>query len=127
MKLRALDHVWFWVTDMDRSVRFYEGQLGLSLRVRHGDEWAELEAGAIHIGLHGSRDEGTVPHGGTAVFRVNDLDLAKTALEQRGVAFEEHLGEVPGIARYASFADPDGNSMQLIEYVTDDAFPGGIV
>jgi predicted enzyme related to lactoylglutathione lyase len=51
------------------------------------------------------------------VFRVDDLDLAKTALEQRGVAFHEHLGEVPGIARYASFDDPDGNSMQLIEYV----------
>ena len=42
---------------------------------------------------------------------------ASKALERRGVAFEEHLGEVPGIARYASFADPDGNSMQLIEYV----------
>ena len=25
-------------------------------------------------------------------------------------------GEVPGYARYASFADPDGNSMQIIEY-----------
>ena len=36
MRLRALDHVWFWVTDMDRSVRFYEEQLGLGLRVRHG-------------------------------------------------------------------------------------------
>ena len=34
---------------------------------------------------------------------------------------------MPGIARYASFADPDGNSMQLIEYVTDDAFPGGVI
>ena len=120
MRLRALDHVWFWVTDMDRSVRFYEERLGLALRVRHGDEWAELEAGAIHIGLHGSRDEDTVPHGGTAVFKVDDLDLAKTALEQRGVAFHEHLGEVPGIARYASFDDPDGNSMQLIEYVPED-------
>ena len=119
MKLQALDHVWFWVTDMDRSVRFYEEQLGLGLRVRHGDEWAELEAGAIHIGLHGARSEGNVPHGGTAVFRVDDLDLAKTALEQRGVVFHEHLGEVPGIARYASFDDSDGNSMQLIEYVPE--------
>jgi len=66
-----------------------------------------------------ARSEGNAPHGGTAVFRVDDLDLAKTALEQRGVAFHEHLGEVPGIARYASFDDPDGNSMQLIEYVPE--------
>ena len=33
------------------------------------------------------------------------------------MAFHEHLGEVPGIARYAQLDDPDGNSMQLIEYV----------
>ena len=54
-----------------------------------------------------------MPHGGTAVFLADDLDVAKAALEERGVAFESHLGEVPGYARYASFADPDGNSMQL--------------
>ena len=116
MRLDALDHVWFWVTDMDRAVAFYRDGLGLSVGSRHGDEWAELEAGPIKIGLHGGRDGRATPHGGTAVFRVADLDLAKAALEGRGVVFEEHLGEVPGIARYASFDDPDGNSMQLIEY-----------
>jgi catechol 2,3-dioxygenase-like lactoylglutathione lyase family enzyme len=126
MKLDGVDHVWFWVSDMDRAVGFYRDGLGLGVNSRHGDEWAELDAGSIRIGLHGARG-GNTQHGGTAVFRVDDLDLAKTALEQRGVVFEEHLGEVPGIARYASFADPDGNSMQLIEYVTDDAFPGGII
>ena len=51
------------------------------------------------------------------MFVVDDLDLAKAALEERGVAFEDHLGEVPGYARYASFTDPDGNSMQIIEYL----------
>jgi predicted enzyme related to lactoylglutathione lyase len=116
MRLDAVDHVWFWVTDMDRAVAFYRDGLGLSVGSRHGDEWAELEAGPIRIGLHGARDGHATPHGGTAVFRVADLDLAKAALEERGVVFEEHLGEVPGIARYASFDDPDGNSMQLIEY-----------
>jgi catechol 2,3-dioxygenase-like lactoylglutathione lyase family enzyme len=121
MRLDAIDHVWFWVTDMDRAVAFYRDGLGLSVGSRHGDEWAELEAGPIRIGLHGARDGHATPHGGTAVFRVADLDLAKAALEERGVVFEEHLGEVPGIARYASFDDPDGNSMQLIEYVPPGA------
>jgi len=116
MKLDGVDHVWFWITDMDRAVGFYRDGLGLNVNSRHGDEWAELDAGSIRIGLHGAR-EGNAPHGGTAVFRVDDLDLAKAALEERGVTFEEHLGEVPGIARYAAFEDPDGNSLQLIEYV----------
>jgi hypothetical protein len=50
------------------------------------------------------------------VFLVEDLDAATAALRERGVVFDDHLGEVPGYARYASFADPDGNAMQLIEY-----------
>jgi predicted enzyme related to lactoylglutathione lyase len=86
------------------------------MRMRHGDDWAEFDAGAIRIGLHGAGSGEATLHGGTAVFLVDDLDLAKASLEQRGVEFEEHLGEVPGYARYASFEDPDGNSMQIIEY-----------
>lgn len=121
MTLHGVDHVWFWVTDMERAVGFYRDAVGLEIVSRHGDEWAELDAGAIRIGLHGAGEGRTVSHGGTAVFRVDDLDVAKAALEQRGVAFADHLGEVPGIARYASFADPDGNSMQLIEYATEGA------
>jgi predicted enzyme related to lactoylglutathione lyase len=124
MRPGAVDHVWFWVSDMDRAVAFYRDALGLSLRMRHEDAWAELEAGAVRIGLHGGgeaaaprADEATA-RGGTVVFAVHDLDASKAALEERGVVFENHLGEVPGYARYASFADPDGNPMQLIEYVT---------
>ena len=116
----GVDHVWFWVTDMDRAVTFYRDALGLGVVSRHGEEWAELDAGAIRIGLHGSGEERSAPRGGTVVFAVDDLDLAKAALQERGVSFEDHLGEVPGIARYASFSDPDGNSMQLIEYVSAD-------
>ena len=117
MKLDTLDHVWFWVRDMDRAVAFYGEGLGLPLRMRHADDWAEFDAGGARLGLHGAGvHDGDPPHGGTAVFSVDDLDLAKAALEARGVAFEEHLGEVPGYARYASFVDPDGNSIQIIEY-----------
>jgi len=117
MRLATVDHVWFWVRDMDRAVAFYGEALGLPMRMRHGDDWAEFEGGGIRIGLHGAGVvEGEPPHGGTAVFLVEDLDLAKAALEGRGVVFEDHLGEVPGYARYASFADPDGNAMQIIEY-----------
>jgi predicted enzyme related to lactoylglutathione lyase len=92
------------------------------MRMRHGDDWAEFDSGGARIGLHGATDhEGGVPHGGTAVFVVDDLDLAKAALEERGVTFEAHLGEVSGYARYASFDDPDGNSMQIIEYLPREA------
>ena len=35
-----------------------------------------------------------------------------------GKTFHERGGEVPGYARFASLSDPDGNTVQLIEYVT---------
>lgn len=115
--LGRVDHVWFWVADMDHAVDFYTGTLGLALRMRHGGDWAEVDGGTILIGLHGgvASDPSPLP-GGTVVFEVDDLDMARAGLEQRGIVFDEHLGEVPGYARYASFTDPDGNTMQLIEY-----------
>jgi predicted enzyme related to lactoylglutathione lyase len=117
VSLGPLDHVWFWTSDMDVALGFYGGTLGLSLLARYGNEWAELDAGPIRLGLHGA--EGGVPAAGTVVFRVEDLDATKAVLAERGVAFDDHLGEVPGVGRYASFSDPDGNTLQLFEYAAD--------
>ena len=50
------------------------------------------------------------------VFRVDDLDGTRWLLEQRGASFDEFVGEVEGFARFATFRDPDGNPVQIIEY-----------
>ncbi len=74
-----------FVSDMDRSVRFYTEVLGLRLANRFGNSWATVEAGkGLTIGLHpaspkyelpGTRgammlgpeiDEPIERHGGTA-------------------------------------------------------------
>jgi len=115
--LRGLDHVYFWTRDMERAVAFYRDVLGLPLLRRDGDAWAEFDAGPVRLALHGRVDEGPTPAGGTAVFAVDDLEAARWTLGQRGVRFHEHLGEVPGFARFATFEDPDGNVLSLIEYV----------
>lgn len=117
MSVGPIDHVWVWTRDMDAAVSFYGDVLGLSLVQRFGNEWSEFDAGAIRIGLHGAGDARDVPHAGTIVFRVDDLDPARLSLERRGVSVDPHLGEVPGVGRYVSFTDPDGNSLQLFEYV----------
>ena len=56
--------------------------------------------------------------------RVEDLDEARWALQQRGVVFQGHESEVPGVARFTTFHDPDGNLLQLIEYGPPGASPG---
>jgi predicted enzyme related to lactoylglutathione lyase len=119
--VNALDHVYYWTGDMDRSVAFYSDVLGLHLSRRDGPNWAVFDAGGRMFALHGGVEGRPVqPGGATAVFDVNDLDQAIAALRERGVDFS-HQGEVEGYARFASFKDPDGNAVQIIEYARPQA------
>jgi predicted enzyme related to lactoylglutathione lyase len=119
MTIRSLDHVYYWTSDMERAVRFYRDVLGLRLVRQDGDSWALFEADGSRFALHGVVDGHPVaPGGATAVFSVDDLDRARLTLEGRGARFHERGGEVPGYARFASLSDPDGNTVQLIEYVS---------
>jgi catechol 2,3-dioxygenase-like lactoylglutathione lyase family enzyme len=114
--LRSLDHVYYWVADMDRAVAFYQDVLGLDLIRRNGEAWASFGLPGGTVALHGAVEGRMPPVGGAAVvFDVADLDEAKGTLGARGVTFD-HEGEVAGYARFASFRDPDGNTLQLIEY-----------
>src|SRR5919109_1141472 len=105
---RGIDHVYYWTRDVDRAVAFYEDVLGLSVTRRSGREWVELAGGPIPLAIHASH-EPDLPPSGTVVLRVDDLDRAKRALEQRGAVFDGHEAEVPGLARFATLHDPDGN------------------
>lgn len=110
-----VDHVYYWTRDLDRALTFYTEVVGLPLAHRAGGEWAELDAGPVRMALHRTDDE--LPGSGTVVLRVDDLEASRWTLEQRGAVFEEHVGEVEGYARFATFRDPDGNPVQLIEYL----------
>ena len=115
--LRHIDAVYYWTADMDRAVKFYQEVLGLPLVRRDGSQWAEFDAGAVRFALHGAVHGHPSEPGGTVMFRVDDLDAARAALEARGVEFADHVGEVEGFARFASFLDPDGNRIDIVEYL----------
>jgi predicted enzyme related to lactoylglutathione lyase len=103
---------------MERAVSFYRDLLGLDLVRRDGDNWAVFESGARMFALHGAVEGRPIsPGGATAVFAVTDLDRTRSVLSERGVEFG-HEGDVTGYARFASFKDPDGNTVQIIEYAT---------
>jgi catechol 2,3-dioxygenase-like lactoylglutathione lyase family enzyme len=114
VSLDGIDHVYYWTRDMDAAVAFYRDVVGLSLVRRDGDDWAEFDAGPVRLALHGTDDAAQTS--GTVVFRVADLDEARSALERRGAIFVDHPGEVEGFARFATFRDPDANPVQIIEY-----------
>jgi predicted enzyme related to lactoylglutathione lyase len=120
------------VTDVDTALAFYRDAVGLTLdvdvRPAEGVRVVQLTPPGsacsivIGTGLQGISDmaPGTVK--GLHLV-VNDIDSAREDLIGRGVAVGEVV-DVGGGVKYASFADPDGNSMVLQEMAwrRDDNF-----
>jgi predicted enzyme related to lactoylglutathione lyase len=104
--------VWLPVTDINRAVDFYT-QLGLS-KGNVDDNWAEMRAGGLRIGLN----EGESPGGqGGAVIAFQpegSLEDAVSQLRDQGVEIAGEISEHPW-GRIASFKDPFGNDLQLYE------------
>lgn len=113
--LKRIHNAFYWTKDMDASVAFYRDVLGLEMRLRHGEDWAEFDVGGTTLALHGSRGVQPTTDGATVVFEVDDLDAVMRALGVRGVAFEGDVREVTGQGRFATFRDPAGNVVQVFE------------
>jgi catechol 2,3-dioxygenase-like lactoylglutathione lyase family enzyme len=102
------------VSDFDRAVRFYTETLGLVLKMRAGDGWAEIEAPGVKIGLHAAGPHGPQPGGGGGMalgLQVEDLEGAMATLRARGVEFAP---VTPGQdIQIAFFHDPDQTPLYL--------------
>jgi predicted enzyme related to lactoylglutathione lyase len=105
------------VTDLDRSISWYESVLGCSLLYRVDEiGWCELATHmeGVRIGL--SQNE-SVPQGGgaTNVWSVSDIMAAKAHLDAHGVKQDGDIRHIPGLVKLLTFFDPDGNAMMLAE------------
>lgn len=106
------------VADMERSIQFYTQTLGLPLGFRAGNEWAQVEAPGLTLGLHPSRQSAPAapPDGRMSIgFGVQDLAATIAELRQKGVAIADPGNVEPGRDRLVHFADPDGTPLYLIE------------
>ena len=104
------------VSDFDRAVRFYTETVGLNLKARYGNNWADISAPDLTIGLHPVGDHGPRPDGGSSMsigLQVDDIDAAMDALKSRGVQFSRVSDE--GYLRLANFSDPDNNQLYLAQ------------
>lgn len=109
-------NVTLMVADFDRTVRFYVETLGLSLRTRHGDAWAEVEAPGLTVGIHATppgASTGITAKGLSLGLEVADLDGAVATLTGRGLTFRRFRNN--GTTRFADFTDPDGTPWYLIQ------------
>jgi predicted enzyme related to lactoylglutathione lyase len=103
--------VWMPVRDMSRAVEFYGQTLGLEV-TSTGDDWSELDANGVMIGLNARETAGGNGGGAMLTFQPDgSLDDEVDRLTSSGVEFSG-ISEHPW-GRIASFKDSEGNDLQL--------------
>ncbi len=150
MRAQGIDHVSVSVSDIDRSLEFYHGLLGVPLLGRGEDDgpplapemggarsrfrYADLDIGRGQVlellqwlvpAATGRRAPVHEPGSGHVGLRVDNLDEALHVLASAGVhaQFEPVRLEGPGWwagARVVYIADPDGATVELVEWPSSE-------
>lgn len=105
--------VWVPVDDMERAVGFYSDVLGFSV-LQQSDEWSEIDANGLTIGLNAREGTGSDADGGAVITFQPDggIDDEYERLSSRGVDFTGSISDHPW-GRIAPFKDSEGNNLQL--------------
>ena len=102
------------VRSIEKAVQFYTDILGLKLKARYGDHFAEIDAGGTVIALHPAGENGPQPGKSESLsigLAVDNLDEAMAQLTNKGVKFSRTADDTQ--VRLAFFSDPDGNPLYL--------------
>ena len=108
-------------TDLEASIGFYTGILGLELAFRYEDFYAGIRVGEqmFHLKLVDERDPGIdfVTSGNHLhlYFTVADLDAAAAALRARGVAFLQEPANTAWGSREFALQDNEGHVLYFAE------------
>ena len=103
--------------DLGKAIAWYEETLGFTLLYRMDDMgWCEIQSPVdkVFVGLS-EVEEPEVKGGATLTFGVTDIDVARTLLESRGVAFDGDTMIIPDMVKLATFYDLYGNKLMLFE------------
>ena len=108
------DCVFYYVTDLERTISFYSDVLGLRLTSK--DVVARFDVDGVLFELVPSKDKGKLRGDGNArlCLKVDDMSRAVEHLKIRGARPSEIQKVKNG--RLASFQDPDGNEICLWQY-----------
>ena len=99
------------VTNLDNAIKFYTEILGMTLKNRYGQHWADLEGYGLAIGLHLTDRKMKRADNLQIGLKVPDIDKAIIALAQNGVHVKKNNEDQ---VKLASFMDPDNNTLYLV-------------
>jgi predicted enzyme related to lactoylglutathione lyase len=113
MKL-AFDCVFYYVSDIERAIRFYSDVLGFKLSSR--DFVARFDVDGVLFEIVPTADKSKLAGGGNArlCLEVDDVQATLRELQRNGVVTSQPQKEPGGIL--ASLHDPDGNEICLWQY-----------
>ena len=107
--LQGIETVYYRICNMEKAVAFYNGVLGLTLKSRAGNDWAEFDVGGYDLALEG--ELATRPHQGGAVVVFRCADVA--ALDAHLATHKVQRGDLEDLegSKLLEFYDPDGNKL----------------
>ncbi|MFZ3169834.1 MAG: VOC family protein [Candidatus Methanoperedens sp.] len=133
--IKTIDHIGIITNNLKQSVEFYTDVLGFSISAKI--EMDDVGFSAIFVEKNGSRIElmgyrGEIPKrsesieialGGSSIqindhitFSVDDIGATVTELKEKGVEFDLEPIKLEGGMKLASFKDPNGVLIELVEH-----------
>ena len=100
------------VSNLDVAIQFYVETLGLELKKRYGEHYAEIQGPGLLLGLHPSEKPVTKGDNLSIGFGVDNFDAVTRSLQEKDLALEI---KKDGFIRLAHFTDPDDNHLFLAE------------
>ncbi len=120
MVLTRLGAIILLVTDMKKSVDFYQDLIGLPLK-QQSTEWTEFFDGGTILALHPAKRKGKIKASTILVgFMVNELDNTVKRLKEKGVKFFKEPRQEP-FGKHAIFEDPDEHLISIVQLETKSA------
>lgn len=110
---KQFDLVWVPVVDFEQAKTFYMDILELDLVLEDEEsKWAEFQISpGAKVAIHAVKVTNANPIG-AIVLEVENMEKAELWLAGKGIKLTDKE-EIPGLAKLASFSDPDGNIIQL--------------
>ncbi len=117
LKLGRLAQVAFSVADVDRSIAFLEGQLGLKLLFRPHESLAFFDLGGVRLFVEKASTPEAVAKASILYLLCDDIAVAAAELAERGVVFVDKphcIAQQPSHDLWMTFfRDPDDHLLAL--------------
>jgi len=105
-------NVTIMVKEMDRSISFYQS-IGFALKKRWGDNYAQVTAPGITIGIHPSNGGKAEGSGSLSIgFTVDNFEESQAFLRKLSIEVQERQEEG---GQFLHFMDPDGTLLYFIK------------